>query len=85
MGSANATIRVERKVRYAANELFDELGVNMFLYFLDRNGALFAGGRKAIADSTLVAVTVMIAESKPEEKDAMVALVMNFLTMGAGE
>lgn len=61
------------------------IAATMFLYFLDRNGALFAGGRKVIADSTLVAATVMIAESKPEEKDAMVALVMNFLTMGAGE
>ncbi|MDD5924777.1 virulence protein RhuM/Fic/DOC family protein [Ellagibacter isourolithinifaciens] len=61
------------------------IAATMFLYFLDRNGALFADGRKAIDDSTLVAVTVMIAESKPEEKDAMVALVMNFLTMGTGE
>ncbi|MGN0038168.1 MAG: RhuM family protein [Coriobacteriales bacterium] len=55
------------------------------LDLLDRNDALFVDGRKAIDDSTLVAVTVMIAESKPEEKDAMVALVMNFLAMNAGE
>lgn len=54
----------------------------MFLYFLDRNNALFVNGKKAIADSALVATTIMIAESKPEEKDAMVALVMNFLAMG---
>lgn len=54
----------------------------MFLYFLDRNGALFDGDRKLIDDSTLVAITIMIAESKPEEKDAMVALVMNFLSSG---
>ena len=57
----------------------------MFLYFPDRNHALFADGQEAIDDSTLVAVTVMTAESNPEEKEAMVALVMNFLTMGAGE
>lgn len=44
-----------------------------------------AGGRKSIDGSTLVAVTVMIAESKSEEKDAMVALVMNFLVMGSGD
>ena len=61
------------------------IAATMFLYFLDRNGALFVDGGKVIADSTLVAMTVMIAESKPEEKDAMVALVMNFLNMGAGE
>lgn len=54
----------------------------MFLYFLDRNDALFVNGEKVIADSALVAATIMIAESKPEEKDAMVALVMNFLAMG---
>lgn len=39
----------------------------------------FLDGNKRIDDSTLVAVTIMIAESKPEEKDAMVALVVNFL------
>lgn len=61
------------------------IAATMFLYFLNRNDALFVGGRKSIGDSTLVAVTVMIAESKPEEKDAMVALVMNFLVMGLGD
>lgn len=61
------------------------IAATMFLYFLDRNDALFVNGRKSIDDSTLVAVTVMIAESKPEEKDAMVALVMNFLAMGLGD
>ena len=56
------------------------IAATMFLYFLDRNGALFADdGTKQIDDSTLVAITIMIAESKPEEKAAMVALVMNFL------
>lgn len=59
------------------------IAATVFLYFLDRNKALFADGRKTIGDSTLVAVTVMIAESKPEEKDAMVALVMNFHAMGS--
>lgn len=57
------------------------IAATMFLYFLDRNGALFDNGKKLIDDSTLVAITIMIAESKPEEKDAMVALVMNFLAI----
>lgn len=56
----------------------------MFLYFLDRNGLLFDGTRKRIGDSTLVAITIMIAESRPEEKDTMVRLVMNFLSDGLG-
>ena len=59
------------------------IAATMFLYFLDRNGVLFDGRRKLIDDSTLVAITIMIAESKPREKDAMVALVMNFLAMGS--
>ena len=58
------------------------IAATMFLYFLDRNGVLFVDGRKAIDDSTLVAITIMIAESKPEEKDAMTALVMIFLALG---
>ena len=51
----------------------------MFLHFLDRNSALFINGRKRIDDYTLVALTIMIAESKPEEKDMMVSVVMNCL------
>lgn len=51
----------------------------MFLYFLDKNGVLFAEGRKLIDDHTLVALTIMIAESKPEEKEMMVTVVMNCL------
>ena len=55
------------------------IAATMFLYFLDRNGVLFANGHKLISDSTLVALTIMIAESNPAEKDTMVTLVMNFL------
>ena len=51
----------------------------VFLYFLERNCLLFRDGEKVIADHTLVAMVVMIAESKPEEKETMVKLVMNFL------
>lgn len=55
------------------------IGCSLFLYYLDRNGLPFKGLDKRIADSTLVAVALMIAESRPEEKESMVALVMNFL------
>ena len=54
----------------------------VFLHFLQRNGLLFRNGEKVLADHTLVAMVVMIAESKPEEKETMVKLVMNFLTSG---
>lgn len=50
----------------------------MFLHFLNRNNLLFdANDNKIISDFTLVALTIMIAESKPEEKEMMVSVVMN--------
>ena len=42
------------------------IAATMFLYFLDKNGVLFLDGKKLIDDHTLVALTIMIAESKPE-------------------
>ncbi len=51
----------------------------LFLYFLDRNKALYRGNEKVINDSTLVAITIMVAESRAEEKDTMVLLLLNFL------
>lgn len=53
----------------------------IFLYFLNKNRMLLtASGAKRIADHTLVALTLMIAESKPVERELMVNLVMTFLT-----
>ena len=52
----------------------------MFLYFLDKNGALFLDDEKtekAIADQTLAALTIMIAESQPSEKEMMISVIMN--------
>lgn len=52
----------------------------LFLYFLDRNNLLFdETGNKLLADKVLVALTIMLAESRPDEKELMVSLVMNFL------
>ena len=53
------------------------IAATMFLYFLDKNEALFMDGKKKIEDSTLVALTIMIAESRPEEKEMMISVVMN--------
>lgn len=55
------------------------IAATIFLYFLDKNNALFADGRKRIDDYALAALTIMIAESKPEEKEMMVKVVMNCL------
>lgn len=55
----------------------------LFVYFLDRCGLLTdAAGRARIGNSTLAAITVMIAVSRPEEKDDMVLLVRNLLEVG---
>ena len=55
------------------------IAATMFLYFLDKNGVLFRDGNKLIDDYTLVALTIMIAESRPDEMDMMITVVMNCL------
>ena len=57
------------------------IAASIFLYFLDRNNILYVDGVKRLSDSALVALTILIAESKPEEKEIIIDLVMNFLTM----
>ena len=52
----------------------------LFLWFMEKNGILYsADGNKRIADNTLVALTLMIAESRTEEKDVMVKVVVNLI------
>ena len=56
------------------------IAATLFLWFLNNNGILYrADGSKRIADNTLVALTLMIAESKTEEKDVMVKVVVNLI------
>lgn len=57
------------------------IAASLFLEFLVRNNVLYEKGQKRISDGALVAITLMIAESDPKEKDIMVNLVMNLLTM----
>jgi len=52
----------------------------LFLYFLERNGILFdKNGNKRIADNTLVALTLMIAVSKPDERNTMTKVIVNLI------
>lgn len=52
----------------------------LFLYFLERNGILFdSSGNKRIADNTLVALTLMIAVSKTDEKETMTKVIVNLI------
>ena len=54
------------------------IAATVFLYFLDRNGILYdQNGDKMIDDHTLVALTIMIAESRPDEKETMVNVILN--------
>ena len=57
------------------------IAASLFLEFLNKNKVLFKDGQKTISDGALVALTLMIAESRPDEKDIMVALVMNILAI----
>ena len=55
----------------------ERIADTIFLYVLDKNGALFQDGKKLIDDHTLVALTIMIAESQPAEMEMMITVVMN--------
>lgn len=55
------------------------IGATIFLEFLNKNKHLIINDKQVISNSALVAITLMIAESRPEEKEMMVRLVMNFL------
>ena len=56
------------------------IAATLFLWFLNNNRILYReDGTKRIADGTLVALTLMIAESRPEEKDVMVKVVVNLI------
>ena len=56
------------------------IAAGLFIYFLSVNNKLLNEfGTKRIGDNALVAITIMIAESKSEEKDTMVKLVVNLI------
>ena len=56
------------------------IAATLFLWFMNNNGILYRmDGSKRIADNTLVALTLMIAESRTEEKDVMVKVVVNLI------
>lgn len=56
------------------------IAATLFLWFLNNNGILYhEDGSKRLADNTLVALTLMIAESKVEEKDVMIKVVVNLI------
>ena len=65
---------------HSFNDGNKRIAATLFLWFLNNNKILYnSDGSKRIADSTLVALTLMIAESKTEEKDVMVKVVVNLI------
>ncbi len=56
------------------------IAATLFLEFLNRNHALIKNNKTIISNDTLVAITVLTAESKPDEKEVIIKLIMNFLS-----
>ncbi len=56
------------------------IAATLFIYFLNFYGILYQNGNQIIDNNTLTALTLLIAESNPKEKDVIIDLIMNFLT-----
>ena len=56
------------------------IAATLFIYFLSFYGILYKNGEQTIDNNTLVALTLLIAESNPKEKEIIIDLVMNFLS-----
>ena len=55
------------------------IAASLFLWFLQENKLLYKNGFKRLADNALVALTLMIAESKSDEKDIMIKVIVNLI------
>ena len=65
---------------HSFNDGNKRIAATLFLWFMNKNGVLYRpDGTKRLADNTLVALTLMIAESRTEEKDVMVKVVVNLI------
>lgn len=57
------------------------IAATLFIYFLEYNDILYKNDQKVINNSTLAALTLLIAQSNPKEKDLLIDLIMNFLCL----
>ena len=55
----------------------NHIAAAVFLYFHDRNNALFFNGTKRLVDATLVALVILIAESRPDEMETIISVILN--------
>ena len=58
---------------------YKRIAATLFIYFLNFYGILYKNGKQVIDNNTLMALTLLIAESNPKEKEVIIDLVMNFL------
>ena len=56
------------------------IAATLFIYFLDFYNVLYKNNKRVIDNNTLVALTLLIAQSNPKEKEILIELIMNFLT-----
>lgn len=57
------------------------IAATLFIYFLQFYNILYENGKQIIDNNTLVALTLLIAESNPKEKDIIIELILNFITI----
>ncbi len=71
-------------LKYFKNHVFADgnkrIAATLFIYFLNFYDILYKDGKQIIDNNTLTALTLLIAESNPKEKDIIIDLVMNFLS-----
>ena len=56
------------------------IAATLFIYFLDFYNILYKNNKRVIDNNALVALTLLIAQSNPKEKEILIELIMNFLT-----
>lgn len=78
--SAEEDILQRQSKYYSFSDGNKRIAATLFLWFMAGNGIFYnPDGTKRIADNTFVALTLMIAESRTEEKDVMVKVVVNLI------
>ena len=81
--SSNTIFKIFIKMKIVKNHVFADgnkrIAATLFIYFLNFYGILYKNNKQVIDNNTLTALTLLIAESNPKEKDVIIDLVMNFL------
>lgn len=71
--------KLSKKYSSSWKIFYYRIAVTLFIYFLNFYGILYKKEKQVIDNNTLTALTLLIAESNPKEKDVIIDLIMNFL------